>query len=395
MKTYQYSGFSTDGRAVKGLIEAESLKDSREKLAARGILAESVTASDRSVRIKPAARASVYRELSELLSAGLPVDRALDTMLQASDSSGRSVFLARIKDGIREGGRLSAAFAAGGASVGRFELAMLESAEQTAALELMLLRLADFLEEAEDLRERIQTLLIYPMLLLTLGTCAGIVMLGWLLPRTISTIGIDTGKLPLITRLMMGFGGVFSLWGLLAAALVAAAVFYILRRARHDDSLSTAIDRAMFRVPLIGGGYKILVCQRFSRTMSMLLEGGVSVIDAVILAGRATGSRWISGICEERAEEIRHGSRTSDAIRRVPYLSESIAEWIAVGEAAGGLVRMTASAGARYTRLWDRYIARAMGLLEPAVLIFVGGFVLVVALAVLLPLTSLTRLMGL
>ena len=156
MKTYEYSGLTVKGGSAKGLIEADSLKDAREKLSSSGILAEKVAVSERAVKMKTGARASVYRELSELLSAGLPVDKALDTMMSASDSSSRGVFLARVRDGIREGGSLSAAFSAGGSSVTRFEQAMIEAAERSSALELMLSRLADFLEERDQVKEKVQ-----------------------------------------------------------------------------------------------------------------------------------------------------------------------------------------------------------------------------------------------
>ncbi len=394
MKTYEYSGFTTDGRGTKGLVEADSLKEAREKLASGGILAEKVSVSDRAVRMNTGARASVYRELAELLSAGLPIDKALDTMMKASESSARGVFLARVRDVVREGGALSAAFASGGNAVSRFEQAMIESAEKSSALELMLSRLADFLEERDQLKGKIQTALIYPVLILTLGVCAAILMLGVLIPKTVDAIGSEAAQLPTLTRFMITFGAVVFRWGWLLAVSVAAAVYYTYKRVRTDEAFANSFDRFMFGVPIFGKGYRILVCQRFAKTMAILLEGGVSVIDAMILSGRATGSKWIAGICAEQAEEVKHGVKLSEAIKRIPFLSESIAEWVAVGEAAGALERMTSKAGERYTRMWESYMGRALGILEPVILIVVGGFVLLVTLSVLLPIMSLSKMVG-
>lgn len=394
MKTYEYSGFTTDGRAAKGLIEADGFKEAREKLSASGILAEKVSASDRKVRMKVATRASIYRELAELLAAGLPVDKALDTMMKASESSARGVFLARIRDGVREGGALSAAFASGGNSISRFEQAMLESAEKSSALELMLSRLADFLEERDQLKEKIQTALIYPVLILTIGICAAILMLGVLIPRTVEALGSEAGNLPALTRFMMSLGALLFRWGWVLIIAIVSGIYYIYRRVTTDESFASRFDRGLFLVPIFGSGYRILVCQRFSKTMAILLEGGVSAIDAVILSGRATGSRWIAGICAEQAEEVRHGAKLSDAIKGIPFLSDSIAEWVAVGEAAGSLERMTAKAGEKYTRMWESYMGRALGILEPVILIFVGGFVLLVTMSVMLPIMSLSKMVG-
>ncbi len=394
MKTYEYSGFSTDGKSVRGLIEADSIKEAREKLAAKQVLAEKVALSERAVRLNTADRSSIYRELSELLSAGLPVDKAFDTMIKASEASSRGVFLSQVRDSVREGARLSAALGSAGNSVGRFEQAMIESAEKSAAMELMLARLADFLEEREQLKEKIQTALIYPALILTVGICAAIMMLGILIPRTIDALGSEASSLPKLTLFMMAFGSFIFRWGWVPLGIIAAGLAYLVFRIRGDDDFAEKCDRAAFRLPLYGKGYRILVCQRFSKTMALLLEGGVSVIDAVILSGRATGSRWIARLCAEQAEGIRHGAKLSEAMKNVPFIADVIAEWLAVGEAAGGLERMTARAGDRYTRMWENYITRSLGMLEPAILIFVGGFVLLVALSVLLPVIQLGKMAG-
>jgi general secretion pathway protein F len=394
LKTYEYSGFTTEGKSAKGLIEADGLKEAREKLVSTGILAEKVAVSDRTVRMDTGTRAAIYRELSELLAAGLPVDKALEIMMRASESNTRGVFLARVRDGVREGGALSSAFASVGNNIGRFEQAMIEAAEKSSALELMLTRLADFLEEREELQDKIQAALIYPMMILTIGTCAAILMLGVLIPKTVEALGSETVKLPKITLLVMAFGSFISRWGWLLFTALGSGVAYLVWRIRKDEDFAVKWDRFLFRLPVFGKGYRIVVCQRFTKTMAILLEGGVSIIDAMILSGRATGSRWIAGLCAEQAEEVRHGVKLSEAIKMIPVLSESIAEWVAVGETTGGLERMTARAGDRYSRMWDSYMAKALGILEPVILIIVGGFVLLITLSVLMPVISMSRMIG-
>jgi general secretion pathway protein F len=193
---------------------------------------------------------------------------------------------------------------------------------------------------------------------------------------------------------MMGFGSFLFRLGWIPVLCAAGGAAYLVVKIRASESFAERCDRYLFGLPLYGKGYRILVCQRFSKTMALLLEGGVSLIDAVILSGRATGSRWISRLCSEQAEEIRHGAKLSEAMKQVPFIADAIAEWMAVGEAAGGLSRMTARAGDRYTRMWESYVARALGMLEPAILIFIGGFVLTIALSVLLPVIQLGKMAG-
>lgn len=394
MKTYEYNGFDNQGRSVRGLVEAASLKEAREKLSLSGVLAEKVVLSSKAIRLNSHERASVYRELSELISAGLTVDKGLDTMIAASESAIRGVFLARVRDGIREGGRLSSAFASASGSVSQFERAMIEAAEKTSALEIMLSRLGDFLEERDHLKEKVSTALIYPLLILTVGVCAAILMLGVLIPRMVESLGPDSVDLPWLTLFMMVSGSWVMHWGWILPVTAIIVLFYLIRRISEDEAFADTVDMFLFKVPVIGAGYRILVCQRFAKTMAILLDGGVSAIDSVVLSGRATGSRWIAGICARQADAVKHGLRLSEAIRKVPFLSDSVAEWIAVGEAAGGLSRMVARAGDRYSRLWDTYMARALGIIEPCILMIVGGFVLLVTLSVLLPIISLSRIAG-
>ncbi|NQT92115.1 MAG: type II secretion system F family protein [Lentisphaerae bacterium] len=145
---------------------------------------------------------------------------------------------------------------------------------------------------------------------------------------------------------------------------------------------------------MIGGGYGILVGLRFSRTLSILLQGGVSAVEALALAGEATGSCWMSEIAASEAESVRHGSSLSEAVARIPPLADTLPGWIQVGEASGNLARLLESAGERYQVRWDRYISRSLSFLEPVLILAIGSFVLLITLAVLLPVLSLTQGIG-
>ena len=138
----------------------------------------------------------------------------------------------------------------------------------------------------------------------------------------------------------------------------------------------------------------MLASLRFCRTLSVLLKGGVALIDGLVLAGRATGSPWVARIAAEEAETVRHGGRLSDAVARIPPLAESLPGWIRIGEASGGLAKLLDSAGQRYQVRWDRFITRCLSFLEPILIIAIGGFVLLVTLSVLLPVLQLSQAVG-
>jgi type II secretory pathway component PulF len=149
----------------------------------------------------------------------------------------------------------------------------------------------------------------------------------------------------------------------------------------------------LFRTPLVQRGYSALVNLRFARTLSLLLGGGVSLVDGVILAGRATGSAWVARLAESGAEALRHGKNLAEAVRAIEPLSASLPGWIQAGEASGKLENLLENAGDRYQQQWDRLISRGLSVLEPLLILAVGLFVLLIALSILLPVMSLNQAM--
>jgi len=394
MKTFEYKGYDSSGRSWRGLIEALSVKDARRQLHEQGILAENLVQTGRHVRFPSEVRATVYRELGALLRAGLPMVRALEIIIRSPETGAVRSLLAAVKDRLQEGVGLADALGEASRSITPFERAIIESAEQSATVDVMLERLASYLEESNALRQRIQGALIYPAMVLCVGICVAVVMLGLLLPRAREILSQTETQLPLVTVIVTRAGWAAGYVGIpaLIAAVVAAAVVRV--RMRHSAATRIAWARRVFDVPVLGRGTSLLCNLRFARTMAILLEGGVSLIDAMLLGGRATGNAWVAERVRMEAESVRNGGRLSDAIRNVPPLAAVLPGWIEVGEASGGLASLLESAGERFQSQWDRFVQRALGLIEPLLILLIGGFVLLVTLSVLLPVLSLSRAAG-
>lgn len=400
MKTFEYKGFDSSGRACRGLVEALDLKEAREKLSSRGVMAEKVTAAgegrSRAGRrwrqgLALDARAAIYRELGALLRAGIPLEHALEVLISAPELGENRSLLAGTRDRIAEGSNFAAAFSAGSVTVSAFERAVLEVGERAGTLETVLDRLAGFLEEQKRLEDRIQTALIYPAIVFALAIGISFVMLSVMIPRVGKLLADTNIALPMLTRFMMAFGRwVVPVGGPLLAAAVLAAV-YARKRMQREEAFRIAWDRALFRVPVFGRGYAVLVNLRFSRTLALLLSGGVPLVEGVALAGRATGSPWVGGLTDKAAEDVRHGMSLAEAVRRVEPLAGSLPGWIQAGEASGQLEGLLENAGTRFQQYWDRLVSRSLAFLEPVLILCVGVFVLLIALAILLPVLSLNR----
>jgi len=234
--------------------------------------------------------------------------------------------------------------------------------------------------------------LIYPAILFVVAVGIAVGLLGFAVPR-LGRLMMDQTHvaIPLLTRIMIQAGHLVAVWGIPILGLIVAALAYLGHRIRRDPVRQREADRRCFQLPIVGRGYAILINLRFARTLSLLLRGGVPLIDSLVLAGQSTGSVWVSELVVKEAEAVRHGTSLAEALRRIPPFAASLASWIQVGETGGSLDRMIENAAKRFQHQWDRYLTRRLTFLEPALIILIGGFVLLVVLSILLPIMALNR----
>lgn len=397
MSTFRYRGFDSTGRTRQGFLDALDLKDAREKLAGRGVLAEAVTSVTGEgggprgrVVFGVAQRASFYRELGALLKAGIPLASALDLLLETPEQEKQASRMAWLRDRIREGQTLAAGLTESSPQVSVFERAAIEAGERSGHLDTVLDQLADYLEGQARLRESLHSALLYPALVVVLAFLVAVGLLGFVLPM-LSNLFADSGAtLPWLTRALLAVSRTLPLWLPALVAGSAIMVFLLRRRWRADVGVQVRCLRAMDRWPLYRTGSRTLVSLRFARTLVVLLRGGVSAVEALALAGQATGNAWVSEVIREQADAVRHGASLSNAIRAVPPL-ESLTGWIKAGEASGDLTALLDKAADRLQQRWQTYLTRTTSLLEPVLILMVGAFVLLIALAILLPVLSLNQ----
>lgn len=399
MTTFAYKGIDVAGHGRHGLIEADDLKDARKRLAARGILPESVqaaggTASPRAARgasFPPDVRTMFYRELAALLGSGVTLVSALDVILQAPELDQARIRLAAVRDAVREGLSLSAALAAGPAPVTPFEQAVMEVGERTGGMNEALDRLAAFLEEQQKLREKLMTALLYPSVVVALAVVVGGLVLVFMLPMVQRLFAETRLELPWLTRLMLAGGRALGAALLLLAAGSAAGAGWFRRRLRSDENLRIRVDRRIFALPIIGAGWRNVTSLRFVRVLGLLLERGVGLLESVPMAGRASGSAWMADCARREAAQMGQGKPLVEVIRGIRPLHPSLAAWVQAGEAGGNLTGLLDNAAQRFQQNWDRLASRGMMLLEIAMTLVVGLFVTLIALAVLLPVLQMNK----
>jgi type II secretory pathway component PulF len=392
MKTFDYKGFDHSGQTVRGLVEAVDERSARGELARRGVLVEkiAVAGAQRSARrLGAAERDSFYHELATLLRAGLPLTRALDVLIESPDMARTARFMAAVRDGIKEGGSLSAALAAADNGLSPFEQAAIDAGEQSGSLAEVCLRLGGFYKRQTRVVEKLRTAVTYPLIVLAAAVAVAVGMLGFMLAR-FEQVWLEAGiELPLLTRAVIKLGkhGVYALP--VIALTIYLAILYLRRRSRDSRQFRLRMQGMRFRLPVYGAVYTALVRLRFAGTLELLLGGGVQLAEAAAIAGRATGNAWLESLLAKGCEAIRHGARLSDEIRRIPPLAAALPGWISAGEESGELPGMLSAAKERFELQFEQGLERSIRVIEPLLLLLVGAIVFVIALAILLPITSM------
>ncbi len=394
MNTYRFSGYDRAGRSRHGILEASDPKEARVLLAKQGVLPERIVdvaamgSAEGSGRLGTEARAILYRELATLVKAGVSVLPALQSLGQMPEFQGAQLRLAAVRDRIREGAGLGEALDRAEVGIHPFERAALDAGVRAGRIEESLDRLATYLQEQQELRSRIGAALAYPTVILVFALLVAVIMLGFVLPSALSMIqrtGVKA-ELPALTRGMLAVRHVGA-W-LAPLILVVGALFFfgLKRKVMKDAEFRLRLDRLLFRIPVAGRGYQLLVNLRFARTFAMVWRGGGAAEEGLVMAGRACGSNWVERRSVEEGEAVRHGSNLADAVRRIPPLEPYLPSWIQTGESAGALAEMLDHAANRLQQQWNRYTTRVLGMLEPVLILVVGGLVFMVVLSIILPL---------
>mgnify|MGYP001069741557 CR=1 FL=1 len=396
MPTFSYHAYTSDGKSVRGRREGLTIKEVREGLLSEGLFAREVHAlsrGKRTGRFSVQTRSMFYRELGALLHAGLPMDRALEILSEHPELGAGDHILPLIRDLLQEGQDLSSSLQKHLPGIREDEVAVLSAGEAAGSLATVTGELADFLDDEALVRDQLRTALIYPTVISVLAIIVLGVLVGFLLPVYERLLLGLNQELPFLTRLILKTGSSLRhpLGLALTLLMISGTVCGIIHCVRNPQKIFPA---KRFRLPVLGFTISSLARARFARTLALLLEGGVGLPLGIKVAGRATGSNWLSDACNKASEQISQGMRVADSISGLPVLQVDLPGWIRAGEAAGDLSGMLRHASKSHQRAWGRGLTRLLSLVEPLLIISVGLLILLVALAILLPMLKVNQSLG-
>ena len=401
MAAFEYLALSADGRRHKGVLEADSARQARQQLRERNLApvqVEPVAARDGAAngsgggRIGSADLALLTRQLATLVQAALPVEEALRAVAaQTSKPRIRATLLA-VRGRILEGHGLAAALAAYPRAFPAIYRSMVAAGER-GHLDVVLEQLADYTEQRQQSRQRIQLALLYPLILLVVaGSIVGF-LLGYVVPDVIDVF-VDSGQpLPWPTRALVASSNALSQWGpwLLPVLAVAAVLAW---RALQQPAKRLRCDTALLQLPLFGLLLRDLDTARFASTLAILARSGVPLVDALRIAAQVVGNQCIKAGLLQAEVVVREGGSLTRALEQHTPLPPMLLHMVAAGEKSGALDAMLARAARNQETDLAARIALLIGLFEPFMLVLMGAVVLLIVLAILLPIMSLNQLVG-
>jgi general secretion pathway protein F len=341
--------------------------------------------------ITPAHAAALAQELASLLQAGLPLDRALDIAAEVAHDAHSEELIGRLREAVETGGALSDAMENEPAVFSALHVSMVRAAEASGNLGAGLARLADYLERSRALRERVVNALIYPAVLTGIAGISLLIVLAYVVPK-ITVLFSDAGAaLPLPTRIVIGASELFhGYWWLLLAAGVGVALY--LRRSFARPSSRYRWDRRMLRTPVLGDLVRKLETARFARSMGTLIVNGVPVLNALSIARSTLSNRVLAQALAAAAETLKAGRGLAEPLVAEGLFPPLAVQLVRVGEETGRLGEMLLRVADIYDRETTTAMQRLLGLLEPALIVFLGVVIGGIIMSILMAIVSVNDL---
>lgn len=397
MPAFDYAALDARGRTRTGVVSADSVGEARTVLERRRLLPVRVQPATVAARPRTglggfgAGRRAMFTRQLATLSASAPLEEALRMIGSQSDHAATRQVVMAVHGQVVEGFRLADAMAHQGKAFPPLYRAMVAAGERSGALPGVLERLADLLERQQEVRSRLVTALVYPASLALTAIAVVTVLMVAVVPKVVEQFDSLGRELPWLTRLVIGLSDFLVRYGLavlLAAALATAVCMRLLRRA----PVRLAADRMVLRLPLVGRLVRDMHAARMARTLGIMLDAGVPLVEGLEMTARTVSNRVLRAATEEMAVAIHEGGSLSGAMRRAGIFPPTLLYMVGSGESSGQVAPMLARAADYLEREFNTSTTAAMSLLEPVIIIVLGGVVALIVLAILLPILQFNSL---
>jgi general secretion pathway protein F len=403
MAGYRYEALAPDGKVRRGVLESDSPRQARSRLREQGMLPVEVAPiaagaaggarglALRRGRLGAAALATLTRQLATLLAAGLTVEQALNAVIEQSDAEAERQLLAAVRGEVLAGQSLAWSLARHGAAFPEVYVTLVDAGERSGRLAEVLARLAEYTEERESLRGKVLLAFVYPALVTIVAVTVVTGLLVYVVPQVVQVFQNTNQALPLLTRALIGLSDFLRVYGgFVVIALGAAALGA--RAALAVPAVRERWQRRLLRTPVAGPLHRDLNAARLAATLAILVGSRVPLLAALRAGAGVVSSLPMRRALEEAAARVQEGSGLARALGAAKLFPPLLVHMIASGEATGRLGELLERAAAQAARSLERRVAAFVALLEPLLILAMGGMVLAIVLAILLPIFELNQI---
>lgn len=403
MAFFKYKAVNASGKVVNGVLEVASAEHVAEALRRDGLMLMEVTET-RQPAVKGVKKARsrkkgnerdrvlhFTRELAVMLSSGLPLDRSL-SILEGLSDEGAVELIQHIRNEVRKGKSLGEAFA-GRAEFSPFYINMIRAGEASGSLEASLTRMSEYLERAKALRKMIGSALTYPLILLAVAVLSLVFLLAYVVPSFADLFTDMGGELPAPTRIVMGMGDFMADWWWLVIG-GCIGMFYFSKYLFAQEDFREKFDRQVLLWPLAGDLVRNLEITRFSRTLGVLLQGGVPLVAGLGIARETVSNRTLRGELDTAVVALKEGKSLSASLLAGQQFPDLALHMMQVGEETGQMEDMLLKVANLYEDEVGTVTQRLLALLEPILILSLGVLIAGIIVSILLGILGVNELIG-
>ncbi len=406
MTAYRYQALNPQGKLVRGVLEGDSERQVRTQLRGQSLQPVEVGVANKQASGKSSWRPSVLqarvsagdlalltRQLATLVESNLPLDEALQAAAEQSRSGRIKGMLLQVRSRVAEGHTLAYAMGEFPLVFNEMYRAMVNAGEHAGYLGPVLQQLADYTEQRQYTGQKLKMAMIYPFILVGVAIAVVLLLMIFVVPELVGIFAHSRRELPLLTRGLIASSDFFQVYGLWLVLAVVAAVWGF-RRLLRNPGRKKRWHRLLLRLPGLSRVLIALDTARFASTLSILMASGVPLLDSLRIAGQVLTNLVLRDDSVAVAASVQEGSSLHRALQRSGRFPPMMVHMVASGEASGELETMLERSATNQERELEMTLGTMMSLFEPLMVVFMGGMVLTIVLAILLPIFDLNTMVN-
>lgn len=403
MEAFEYTSLDESGKNKTGIIQADTEKHVRQLLRDQKLIPvkiekmqagiDSAEGKKHHTKLRKGELPIIIRQLSTLLKAGLPLDEALSTITEQSDHKNSKKILITLRAKLMEGHSLAYGMDLFPKAFDELITTSVEAGEQSGNLDEVLLRLAEYLEQREDMSKQSWMALLYPIILIVTSIAVVSGLMVFIVPKVIQVFEDNNAELPAITRALLIFSDWIRHYGLVTLiVLMVATVAFVFALQNKDFKFKW--HKFLLKIPVFGSFIRIAQSARFTRTLGILTKSTVPIVQALSLSSKVIKNLAIKDSVEKTAAQVREGSSLSQSLKANGYFPPMTIRLIHSGEQSGILSEMLERSADTQERDVNQKLTSIVSIMQPVAILIVGVMILLIVLAMLLPIFQMTAIVN-